>query len=83
MAAASTPEPTPASSTAPTPSPSPHPEPPPPKGKPGWPWLKHATSQADLAAAHELQAKTLLLQSQLGYVQANGETTEAMGQTPE
>jgi outer membrane protein TolC len=40
-------------------------------------------SQADLAAAHELEAKTLLLQSQLEYFQANDEMTEAMGQTPE
>ena len=40
-------------------------------------------SQADLAAAHELEAKTLLLQSQLEYIQANDEMTEAMGQTPE
>jgi outer membrane protein TolC len=40
-------------------------------------------SQADLAAARELEAKTLLLQSQLEYIQANDEMTEAMGQTPE
>jgi outer membrane protein TolC len=40
-------------------------------------------SQADLAAARELEAKTLLLQSQLDYIQANDEMTEAMGQTPE
>jgi hypothetical protein len=40
-------------------------------------------SQVDSAAAHELEAKTLLLQSQLEYIQANDEMTEAMGQTPE
>ena len=40
-------------------------------------------SQADLAAARELEAKTLLLQSQLEYIQANDEMTEAVGQTPE
>jgi outer membrane protein TolC len=40
-------------------------------------------SQADAAAAHELDAKTLLLQSQLEYVQARDEMLEAMGQTPE
>jgi outer membrane protein TolC len=40
-------------------------------------------SQADLAAARELDATTLLLQSQLDYIQANDEMTEAMGQTPE
>jgi outer membrane protein len=40
-------------------------------------------SQADAAAAHELDAKTLLLQSQLEYIQARDEMTEAMGQTPE
>jgi len=40
-------------------------------------------SQADSAAARELEAKTLLLQSQLEYIQANDEMTEAMGQTPE
>jgi outer membrane protein TolC len=39
-------------------------------------------SQADLAAARELDAKTLLLQSQLDYIQANDEMTEAIGQTP-
>ena len=36
-------------------------------------------SQADLAAAHELDARTLLLQSQLAYIQANDEMTEARG----
>jgi outer membrane protein len=40
-------------------------------------------SQVDSAAARELDAKTLLLQSQLEYIQANDEMTEAMGQTPE
>jgi hypothetical protein len=40
-------------------------------------------SQADAAAAHELDAKTLLLQSQLEYIQARDEMTEAMGQAPE
>jgi outer membrane protein TolC len=40
-------------------------------------------SQVDSAAARELEAKTLLLQSQLEYIQANDEMTEAIGQTPE
>jgi outer membrane protein TolC len=40
-------------------------------------------SQEDAAAAHELEAKTLLLQSQLEYIQARDEMIEAMGQTPE
>ncbi len=40
-------------------------------------------SQADAATAHELDAKTLLLQSQLEYIQARDEMTEAIGQTPE
>ena len=40
-------------------------------------------SQADAAAAHELEARTLLLQSQLDYIQARDEMIEAMGQTPE
>ena len=39
-------------------------------------------SQADAAAAHELDAETLLLQSQLEYIQAHDEMIEAMGQTP-
>jgi outer membrane protein TolC len=39
-------------------------------------------SQADAANAQELDAKTLLLQSQLGYVEAGDELIEAMGQTP-
>jgi outer membrane protein TolC len=40
-------------------------------------------SQAEAAAARELDAKTLVLQSQLEYIQARDEMTEAMGQTPE
>jgi outer membrane protein TolC len=40
-------------------------------------------SQTDAAAAHELDARTLLLQSQLDYIQARDEMIEAMGQTPE
>lgn len=40
-------------------------------------------SQAHAASAHELDAKTLLLQSQLDYIQARDEMTEAMGQTPD
>jgi outer membrane protein TolC len=40
-------------------------------------------SQADAATAHELDAKSLLLQSQLDYIQARDEMTEAIGQTPE
>jgi outer membrane protein TolC len=40
-------------------------------------------SQVETAAARELDAKTLLLQSQLEYIQANDEMEEAMGQTPE
>jgi outer membrane protein TolC len=39
--------------------------------------------QVDSAAAHGLDAKTLLLQSQLDYIQARDELTEAMGITPE
>jgi len=41
------------------------------------------TSQADAAAAEELDAKTALLQAQLDYTQARDELQEAMGQTPE
>jgi outer membrane protein TolC len=41
------------------------------------------SSQADLALAQELDAKTLLLQSQLDYTQAHDEITHAMGRTPE
>jgi outer membrane protein TolC len=40
-------------------------------------------SQLDAAAAHELDAKTLLLQSQLGFVEARDEMVEAIGRTPE
>jgi outer membrane protein TolC len=40
-------------------------------------------SQVDASATHELDAKTLLLQSQLDYIQARDEVIEAMGQTPE
>jgi len=40
-------------------------------------------SQADSATAQELDAKTLLLQSQLDYTQANDEIIHAMGRTPE
>ena len=40
-------------------------------------------SQADNAVAQELDAKTLLLQSQLDYIQARNEMTQAMGLRPE
>ena len=40
-------------------------------------------SQADTAVARELEAKTTLLQSQLGFIQAGDELTVAMGQTPQ
>ena len=40
-------------------------------------------SQADHAAAQEFDAKAQLLQSQLDYVQAGDELTQAMGITPE
>jgi outer membrane protein TolC len=40
-------------------------------------------SQADAAAAQELDAKALLLQSQLGYVQAHDELLQAMGVAPQ
>jgi outer membrane protein len=40
-------------------------------------------SQADSAAAQALLAKTMLLQSQLDYLQARDEMTEALGQTPQ
>ena len=40
-------------------------------------------SRAGTAAARELDAKTVLLQSQLDYIQARDEMLEAMGQTPE
>jgi len=39
-------------------------------------------SQADSAAAQELDARTALLQSQLDYVQAQDEVTNAIGRTP-
>ena len=40
-------------------------------------------SQADTAVAQELDAKTLLLQSQLEYAQAHDELLQAMGKTPQ
>jgi outer membrane protein TolC len=40
-------------------------------------------SQVDAAAARELDARSLVLQSQLEYIQARDEMMEAMGQTPE
>jgi outer membrane protein TolC len=40
-------------------------------------------SQADAAAAQDLDAKALLLQSQLGYVQAHDELLQAMGVAPQ
>ena len=40
-------------------------------------------SQADMAVAQEFDAKTLLLQSQLEYTQANDELIHAIGQTPQ
>ncbi len=41
------------------------------------------SSQADMGSAQELDARTLLLQSQLDYTQANDEIIHAMGRTPE
>jgi outer membrane protein len=41
------------------------------------------SSQADSAVAQELDAQTQLLQSQLDYVQARDELSQAMGLTPE
>jgi outer membrane protein TolC len=41
------------------------------------------SSQADLAVAQELDARTLLLQSQLDYTQAHDEIAHAMGRPPE
>jgi len=38
-------------------------------------------SQAEVAAAQEFEAQTLLLQSQLDYAQAQDELTQATGQT--
>jgi outer membrane protein TolC len=40
-------------------------------------------SEADAAVAQEFNAKALLLQSQLGYIQAHDELVEAMGITPQ
>jgi len=40
-------------------------------------------SQADAAVAQELEAQTLLLQSQLEYAQADDELTDAIGHTPQ
>ncbi|HTV58792.1 MAG TPA: TolC family protein [Verrucomicrobiae bacterium] len=40
-------------------------------------------SQVDAAVAQEFDAKTLLLQSQLGYIQAHDELLQAMGATPQ
>ncbi len=40
-------------------------------------------SQADHAIAQEFDAETLLLQSQLDFIQAHDEMTQAMGLTPE
>ena len=41
------------------------------------------SSQADMGTAQELDAQTLLMQSQLDYTQANDEIVHAMGRTPE
>ncbi len=41
------------------------------------------SSQANMATAQELDARTTLLQSQLDYIQANAEVIHAMGRTPE
>src|SRR5208337_3848965 len=41
------------------------------------------TSQSNMATAQELDARTLLLQSQLDYTQANDEIVHAIGRTPE
>ena len=40
-------------------------------------------SQVAVSEARELEARNLFLQSQLEYIQANDEMTEALGQTPE
>ncbi len=40
-------------------------------------------SQADMGTAQELDARTLLLQSQLDYTQANDEIIHSLGRTPE
>ena len=41
------------------------------------------SSQADMGTAQELDARTLLLQSQLDYTEANDEIIHAVGRTPE
>lgn len=41
------------------------------------------SSQADMGTAQELDAQTLLMQSQLDYTQANDEIVHAMGRIPE
>ena len=41
------------------------------------------SSQADMGTAQELEARTLLLQSELDYSQANDEIIHAIGRTPE
>jgi len=41
------------------------------------------SSQADMGTAQELDARALLLQSELDYTQANDEIVHAMGRTPE
>lgn len=41
------------------------------------------SSQVEMGTAQELDARTLLLQSQLDYTQANDEIIHAMGRTPE
>jgi outer membrane protein TolC len=41
------------------------------------------SSQADMGTAQELDARTLLLQSQLDYTEANDEIIHALGRTPE
>jgi outer membrane protein TolC len=41
------------------------------------------SSQAEMGTAQELEARTLLLQSQLDYIQANDEVIHAMGGTTE
>ncbi|WP_035355438.1 TolC family protein [Edaphobacter aggregans] len=41
------------------------------------------SSQSDMGTAQELDAKTLLLQSQLDYTQANDDIIHAIGRTPE
>ena len=41
------------------------------------------SSQASMGTALELDARTLLLQSQLNYTEANDEIIHAVGRTPE